>query len=175
MSIYCGTNSKRQSVGLPGHCDRCAEVGHEVAHPNFGCSDVGCSSAHPEPATDTTPVRAIATVALLWNATHPHARPTVLDGGDHPDGLNYLPTHLFHSIREYRDYDRPPLGCLYTATGAHRLDDLLATMWTCPEAEALRTLPSGGGRYSEPNLVIQERADFTFKTMWARFLDSVAR
>lgn len=49
MQIYAGTNPERQSVGLPGHCDRCAKESHEVAHPNLGCSDVGCTSAHREP------------------------------------------------------------------------------------------------------------------------------
>lgn len=43
---YAGSNSERQSVGLPGHCERCAEHGHVEAHPNYGCGDVGCSSAH---------------------------------------------------------------------------------------------------------------------------------
>jgi hypothetical protein len=41
-----GQNTERQSVGLPGHCDRCAEVGHVVAHPDLGCADVGCTQSH---------------------------------------------------------------------------------------------------------------------------------
>lgn len=49
MTSYTGSSSARQSVGQPGHCDRCAEVGHVVAHPSLGCSDVGCGSTHPEP------------------------------------------------------------------------------------------------------------------------------
>ena len=43
---FAGTNSERQSVGLPGHCERCAEVGHVRAHPRLGCGDVGCTRAH---------------------------------------------------------------------------------------------------------------------------------
>lgn len=43
---YCGSNSDRQSVGDPGHCEDCCSVGHIVAHPEFGCGDVGCYSDH---------------------------------------------------------------------------------------------------------------------------------
>jgi hypothetical protein len=43
---YCGSNSERQSVGDPGHCDRCAEIGHVLAHPSLGCGDVGCDRDH---------------------------------------------------------------------------------------------------------------------------------
>lgn len=43
---YCGSNPERQSVGLPGHCERCAKVGHVRAHPDLGCGDVGCTAAH---------------------------------------------------------------------------------------------------------------------------------
>jgi hypothetical protein len=31
----------------PGHCDRCAEIGHVRAHPSLGCGDVGCEEHHP--------------------------------------------------------------------------------------------------------------------------------
>lgn len=41
-----GSNSERQSVGDPGHCDRCAKVGHVRAHPDLGCGDVGCYAEH---------------------------------------------------------------------------------------------------------------------------------
>ena len=41
-----GSNPERQSEGLPGHCDVCAALGHEVAHPQYGCADVGCLIAH---------------------------------------------------------------------------------------------------------------------------------
>jgi hypothetical protein len=41
-----GSNSERQSIGLPGHCERCAKVGHVKAHPRLGCGDVGCDLAH---------------------------------------------------------------------------------------------------------------------------------
>jgi len=43
---YCGSDSERQSVGDPGHCERCAEVGHILAHPDLGCGDVGCTMRH---------------------------------------------------------------------------------------------------------------------------------
>jgi hypothetical protein len=43
---FAGSNSERQSVGLPGHCERCAELGHVKAHKNLGCGDVGCTQAH---------------------------------------------------------------------------------------------------------------------------------
>ena len=48
---FAGSNTERQSVGLPGHCERCAAVGHVKAHPELGCSDVGCYSHHDEPST----------------------------------------------------------------------------------------------------------------------------
>jgi hypothetical protein len=43
---FCGSNSERQSVGDPGHCERCVEVGHVKAHPSLGCGDVGCDVGH---------------------------------------------------------------------------------------------------------------------------------
>lgn len=44
--IFAGSNSDRQSIGLPGHCERCSQFGHMRAHPNLGCSDVGCRRSH---------------------------------------------------------------------------------------------------------------------------------
>lgn len=32
--------------GRPGHCSVCVVVGHEVAHPERGCADVGCDGSH---------------------------------------------------------------------------------------------------------------------------------
>lgn len=43
---YAGSNPDRQGVGDPGHCEACCSVGHIVAHPDFGCGDVGCDSDH---------------------------------------------------------------------------------------------------------------------------------
>jgi hypothetical protein len=43
---HAGTNPARQAIGLPGHCKACAAVGHIVAHPAQGCSDVGCFVTH---------------------------------------------------------------------------------------------------------------------------------
>ena len=57
---YAGSNSERQSVGLPGHCVRCAEHGHVQAHPDLGCGDVGCTSAHDEdPTPDASTSQAV--------------------------------------------------------------------------------------------------------------------
>ncbi len=43
---YAGSSKDRQEVGLPGHCEPCAQVGHVKAHKHLGCGDVGCNSAH---------------------------------------------------------------------------------------------------------------------------------
>lgn len=43
---YSGSDSDRQSIGLPGHCEDCAQRGHVTAHPDLGCGDVGCAKAH---------------------------------------------------------------------------------------------------------------------------------
>lgn len=51
---FAGSNSERQSVGDPGHCERCAEVGHVKAHPELGCGDVGCYANHDEPSDPVT-------------------------------------------------------------------------------------------------------------------------
>jgi hypothetical protein len=45
---FAGSDKERAQVGLPGHCERCAEVGHVKAHRSLGCGDVGCNSAHDE-------------------------------------------------------------------------------------------------------------------------------
>lgn len=58
--VYPGRNSDRQSVGLPGHCEQCAEHGHIVAHPEYGCSEVGCYSSHENDPTPTSGVPAYA-------------------------------------------------------------------------------------------------------------------
>lgn len=41
-----GKNTERAMVGLPGHCEKCAQYGHIAAHPEYGCGDVGCSGNH---------------------------------------------------------------------------------------------------------------------------------
>lgn len=43
---FPGSDPDRQSVGVPGHCEDCARYGHVRAHPDLGCADVGCVSAH---------------------------------------------------------------------------------------------------------------------------------
>lgn len=45
---YAGHSKARAEKGLPGHCERCCEVGHITAHPSLGCGDVDCTKAHPE-------------------------------------------------------------------------------------------------------------------------------
>lgn len=54
-AMFAGSNPARQSVGLPGHCEDCAQVGHVKAHPELGCTDVGCYSHHDEPSEPVTP------------------------------------------------------------------------------------------------------------------------
>lgn len=51
--MFTGSNPDRQSVGLPGHCEDCAQMGHVKAHPELGCTDVGCYAHHDEPAEVT--------------------------------------------------------------------------------------------------------------------------
>jgi len=43
---FAGASKERAEVGLPGHCERCAEVGHVKAHPGLGCGDVRCDKPH---------------------------------------------------------------------------------------------------------------------------------
>ena len=43
---FAGSDSERQSVGDPGHCEACVALGHVLAHPDLGCGDVGCSADH---------------------------------------------------------------------------------------------------------------------------------
>ena len=45
---YAGQSKERAEIGLPGHCERCAEVGHVKAHRSLGCGDVGCMKGHAE-------------------------------------------------------------------------------------------------------------------------------
>lgn len=43
---WCGSSSDRQSGRDPGHCEDCCAVGHVIAHPDYGCADVGCYRDH---------------------------------------------------------------------------------------------------------------------------------
>lgn len=88
---YAGSNSDRQCVGLPGHCERCAEVGHVLAHPDLGCGDVGCTRDHPpglacdEPAVNLDS----ATLDLLaWDVSDAFAKDVDRHGLDF--GLNEI-------------------------------------------------------------------------------------
>lgn len=52
---FAGSNSERQCIGDPGHCEPCAVYGHVAAHPGLGCGDVGCDRDHgPDEPTDVT-------------------------------------------------------------------------------------------------------------------------
>lgn len=51
----CGSDTARQEVGDPGHCEDCCSVGHVVAHPDLGCGDVGCYRTHGDPMSGQTP------------------------------------------------------------------------------------------------------------------------
>lgn len=50
--LFAGSSNTRQGVGLPGHCEDCAEHGHAAAHPDLGCADVGCDRNHESAAAD---------------------------------------------------------------------------------------------------------------------------
>lgn len=65
LHLYAGTNTKRQLIGLPGHCDACATDGHVRTHPNLGCADVGCVREHtPSTELEADPDFATATELL---------------------------------------------------------------------------------------------------------------
>lgn len=86
-----GSNKDRQSVGDPGHCERCAEVGHVRAHPSLGCGDVGCESAHgQDDPRDAVPAEYVPT--LLEYAE-------VIAWLDEPDRMDPMP------VRLHRAYD----------------------------------------------------------------------
>lgn len=177
VTSYTGSSSERQSVGLPGHCDRCAALGHVKAHPNLGCTDVGCYSAHDEPAPqdpsgpNAPGAAAIPDTVLLFNALRPHATPVIFTDMKH-GGIDKVTVHLFHAIREHGlgkgAYDRPPIGVLYTATGAHRLDEVLATMWNDPASDALRQMPTDHP-YTDPHLALQEETQQRLDQIWGEF------
>ncbi|MFJ6141574.1 hypothetical protein [Kitasatospora sp. NPDC092286] len=49
---FTGTPSpERRAAGLPGHCDSCVLTGHQSAHPDLACADVGCTDTHGTTAT----------------------------------------------------------------------------------------------------------------------------
>jgi hypothetical protein len=49
---YAGHSKERAERGDPGHCERCCQLGHVVAHPKLGCGDVGCTKGHKEGIAD---------------------------------------------------------------------------------------------------------------------------
>ena len=103
MTAYTGSNPERQSVGLPGHCEDCAEHGHVAAHPDLGCSDVGCDSAHPE-EPDTTAASGEATDPMAAAARalgHPWPLPT----DEHPDLTKMRVREIEALTRGYVDGD----------------------------------------------------------------------
>lgn len=88
---FAGSNSERQSVGLPGHCVRCAEHGHVAAHPDLGCGDVGCTSMHDEPAPlsddPAEPAAASVQEPRLWSVLVDTGGSIWLRIGDDTDGV----------------------------------------------------------------------------------------
>lgn len=91
--VHTGSDPERGSVGLPGHCEDCAAVGHVAAHPDLGCGDVGCTAAHDEdPAPSPAKAglvpgarkAAVATVAAILGVSGADAG-NLLDGIGSPD------------------------------------------------------------------------------------------
>lgn len=74
-----GSDSERQVKGLPGHCEDCARDGHVAVHPELGCSDVGCTSAHGEAQEDENKL-----------ATWTEEVITETFGAIEIDGINYV-------------------------------------------------------------------------------------
>lgn len=70
---FAGTSRERQETGLPGHCEPCAVFGHVIAHPNLGCSDVGCDKPHGD-ETDTPGSGIVEVVASPPGDGHPDGR-----------------------------------------------------------------------------------------------------
>ncbi|AXV09963.1 hypothetical protein DVS28_b0193 (plasmid) [Euzebya pacifica] len=93
---HTGSDPERGSVGLPGHCEDCAAVGHVQAHPELGCGDVGCTAAHDE-APVPSPVAgsvslppaarkaAVGTVAAILGVSRADAG-NLIDGTGDPAG-----------------------------------------------------------------------------------------
>lgn len=130
MTTFTGSNSERQSVGQPGHCDDCADRGHVAAHPDLGCSDVGCHSVHPEEPESAPQVPVAPQVALVVHGRDADEE-TLNESHYIPGGWsNAVPEFVRHLRREAgHDAGPVPTGWLYTATGAHRLDDVLTHLW----------------------------------------------
>ena len=70
---FAGSNSERQGVGDPGHCEDCAQVGHVRAHPDLGCGDVGCERAHG-PEDEAAAPDALATAEAELDALTAQAK-----------------------------------------------------------------------------------------------------
>lgn len=88
---FAGMNPERARVGLPGHCERCAEVGHVLAHPDYGCGDVGCSTTHEDESAGSIhpllPGTRVHHISQQWARGLPGGTATVIDSrGPWPDG-----------------------------------------------------------------------------------------
>jgi hypothetical protein len=103
---YAGSNPDRASTGLPGHCERCAEVGHVRAHPEYGCGDVGCTLTHEESAPAGHPYPAgtrVHHISQEWARTLSGGTATVLTHkGPWPDGS------YEYQVRTTADFSRQP-------------------------------------------------------------------
>lgn len=181
MTSFTGSNTERQSVGLPGHCDACADLGHVDAHPDLGCSDVGCASAHPEPVEDAAvePLAPPLAVLRAYDGTH-------LASTHRTPEHSSVPVQVWHTLRratkrsgyatfvdEMKARDVAPTGWLYTATGAHGLDAVLVAMWACPEATAMRAVPHTAASSRDPHLTVLERAQAAMDALWVDFLTGI--
>lgn len=184
MTSFTGSNPERQSVGLPGHCDACADRGHVDAHPDLGCSDVGCSSMHPEPVEATPAESPVAPMVAL--ISHDGAPPRALTSLGWRSWDQQVPMHVFDLLhRVLREAplrvqsapirDVAPTGWHYTSTGAHSLDAVLAAMWATPEADVMRDLPQGPvyGTTRDPWMAVLERAQGAMFSLWADFLTGI--
>lgn len=121
------------------------------------------------------------TVAVL---SHGSTRPETISSADWRSWGIAVPVYVWNTLRRATRRDSvavsvaemteriatPPTGYLYTPSGAHNLDDVLAAMWTCPEAMALRDVPHTSEQYRDPHLATQEQAQYAMNDLWAEFL-----
>lgn len=86
---HAGTNPRRAALGGVGHCWVCATVGHQLAHPERQCADVGCTgepddAPTPEPAAapSVEPVEPVDGPAVDALGCDPGSGPIKIPGVD---------------------------------------------------------------------------------------------